>query len=207
MTTVVVMRHAETAWNHERRIQGWAPTRLNERGHGQADAAGRLLADEFDVDHIHSSDLLRCRETVDHIREYVDAPVDFDVAWRERDFGVYQGLLYEEMFERFPQFSLGQEAVQAAEAVPDSGESLLQVRQRVLDRWEAVLDAASLQGTRVVVAHGGPIYMLLGRVKDLDIESAVLDHDQHNCAVNEFEHDPGTGDTQILQENACEWET
>lgn len=207
MTTVVVVRHGETAWNHERRIQGWAPTRLNERGREQADAAGRLLAAEFDVARIHSSDLLRCRETVDYLREHVDAPVAFEEAWRERDFGVYQGLLYEDMFERFPQFALGQEAVQAAEEVPDSGESLLQVRERVLARWEEVLAEADREETRLVVCHGGPIYMILGRVKGLDIESAVLDHTQHNCAVNVFEHDPGADETHIRQENACEWET
>lgn len=205
MTTVVVLRHGETTWNRERRIQGWAPTTLNERGREQADAVGSLLAREFDVDAIHSSDLLRCRETVDGLRSHLDAPVSFDTAWRERDFGVYQGLRYEDVFDRFPQFGLGEEAVQAAEEVPDSGESLLQVRTRVLRRWDELLAAAGPDETQLVVTHGGPIYMILGRVKDLNIASAVLDHSQDNCALNVFEYEDQAGQPNILQENATDW--
>jgi len=201
MTTVLVVRHGETAWNRERRIQGWAPTRLTDRGREQADETGAHLAREYDVDRIHASDLLRCRETVDRIRAHVDAPAGFDRAWRERDFGVYQGLLYDDLFSRFPEFGLGEDAVRAAERVPDSGESLLHVRERVLDGWTDLLADARPDETRLVVAHGGPIYVLLGRVKDLDVASAVLDHDQANCALNEFEHDPERGETRVVREN------
>lgn len=203
MTTVVVMRHGETTWNRDRRVQGWAPTRLTDRGERQSERTGEWLAGEYDVDRVHSSDLLRARETVDAVRRAVDAPVEYDEAWRERDFGVYQGLAYDDMFERFPEFGLGEDAAHAAEAVPEGGESLVDVHDRVVTAWEDLLAAADDHETRLVVAHGGSIYLLIGHVKGLDVADAVLDHDQDNCAVNEFVHE--AGETRVVRENCTDW--
>ena len=60
---IVVLRHGETAWNDEGRMQGWAPVPLNETGREQATAAGRHLADEYEFDAVYASDLERTRET------------------------------------------------------------------------------------------------------------------------------------------------
>lgn len=205
MTTVLVVRHGETAWNRERRIQGWAPTRLTERGRRQSEAVGALVEREYDVCRIHASDLLRSRQTVELIRTHVDAPATCDRAWRERDFGVYQGLRYEDAFSRFPELSLEEDPEQAVETVPDSGESLRQMRNRVLDGWRDLLDDAAPGETRLVVTHGGSIYLLLGHAKDVDPATAVLDHTQDNCALNEFVHDPRSDETRVVRENSTEW--
>ncbi|PSP97202.1 hypothetical protein BRC89_12390 [Halobacteriales archaeon QS_4_70_19] len=63
MTTVLLLRHGETTWNRQGRIQGWAPTPLTERGHEQARRAGTAIADTYDVDRVVASDLRRTRET------------------------------------------------------------------------------------------------------------------------------------------------
>lgn len=206
MTTVLVVRHGETTWNRGGRIQGWAPTRLTDRGRKQAEAAAALVDREYDVDRIHASDLLRARETVEQMRTRVDAPVTFDRAWRERDFGVYQGFPHEDVFSRFPEMSLDEDAERAIEAVPESGESLRQVEERVLGRWTGLLadqasaDAASDE-TRLVVTHSGPIAVLLGHVRDVDMALAVFDHAPDNCALTEFVHDPERGETRVVREN------
>lgn len=204
MTTVLVVRHGETAWNREGRIQGWAPTRLTDRGRQQAEAVAALVDREYDVDRIHASDLLRARETVEGIRTRVDAPVTFDRVWRERDFGIYQGLPYEDVFSRFPEMSLEEDADRAIDAVPDSGESLRQLEERVLGRWTGLLADAAGAETRLVVTHGGPIYVLLGHAKGLDMAPAVLDHTQDNGALNEFVHDPERGETRMVCENVTD---
>jgi probable phosphoglycerate mutase len=198
---VVVVRHGETDWNLNGRMQGHAPVPLNETGRGQADRVGRYLAREYAFDRVVASDLLRTRQTAEHVREHVDAPVEFDSAWRERDLGVYQGLSYGDIHERFPEFALGEAAVRAASEVPEGGESILQMRDRVVEGWRELLGGGD--ETVLVVTHGGPIYLLLGHVKELDVETALLEHSQSNCGVNEFHHD---GTTRLVRENVTEWD-
>lgn len=185
-STVLLVRHGETAWNRERRVQGWAPSGLTGRGEEQARAAGRAIADEHAVDRIVASDLRRAAETARLLRRAgrIDAEVEFDPDWRERDFGRLQGLSYEELFEGFPEFALGEVGMEAARAVPEGGESLLGMRERVLDAWARLLD--DVEGTVVVVTHGGPLYVLLGHLKDVDLISAILGADYRNGAITEL---------------------
>ncbi|MFB6073890.1 MAG: histidine phosphatase family protein [Haloarculaceae archaeon] len=201
MTTIVAVRHGETAWNREGRLQGWAPTPLTDRGREQADQLGAALTAAHDVDRILSSDLHRTAETVEILCEHVDAPVSFESAWRERDAGVFQGLPFEELFERFPEYALGEAGREAAHRRPDSGESLAEVRDRVLDRWETTLAGCDSSETVLVATHGGPIRLLLGHLKELDIVDAILEQSQGNCAINEFAFDPETGAVRIVREN------
>lgn len=220
MTTIVAVRHGETAWNYEERMQGWAPVPLNETGREQADAVGAWLTDRYDVDAVHASDLLRTEETAERIVSHLTTcpeadggpsvgagtaspDVYYERAWRERDVGVYQGLTYTDVFERFPEFGLGEAAVDAAARMPDSGESLVDVYERVTERFDAVLAEAGPDETRLVVTHGGPIYMLYGHVKDVDIGEAVLEHRMDNCGVTAFEHEDG--ETRVVRENCCDW--
>lgn len=203
---VVVVRHGETDWNRDGRMQGHAPVPLNETGREQADRVGRYLAKEYAFDRIVSSELLRTRETTARIREHVgeEVPVEFDPAWRERDLGVYQGLSYPDVHERFPEFGLGEAAVRAASEVPESGESLLQVRGRVVDAWESLVENRNEDERVLVVTHGGPIYMMLGHVKSMEIDEALLSHSQANCGVNEFRAN-GEG-TELVRENVTAWD-
>lgn len=203
MPTVLLMRHGETPWNRDQRMQGWAPVPLDERGHEQASAAAAHVAETYDVDRIVSSDLLRTRETTERVREAVgdDRPVEFSDAWRERDIGVYQGLGYREMVERFPAFALGETAARAATEVPERGESIVQMRERVLEGWRAVAEA---EGTTLVVTHGGPIHQALGHAKGMDATTAVIEHAQANCALNEFAVDGST--VEVRRENATPWQ-
>lgn len=209
MKTIVAVRHGETAWNREGRMQGWAPVPLNEHGREQADAAGAHLADRYAFDAVHASDLERTRETVARFLDHLpfDAErVAYESAWRERDIGVYQGLTYEDVYERFPEFALGEAAVDAAERTPESGESFETVHDRVTARFDEVLDEMDADETRLLVTHGGPIYMLLAHVRDLTLREAMLSHSQANCAVNEFHRDPETGATSVGCRNDVGWD-
>lgn len=183
--TVVLARHGETAWNRERRIQGWAPTSLTATGREQARALGAHLADAYDVGRLVASDLDRTRETARLVAREVDRPVAYDRGWRERDFGVYQGLSYEALFEGHPEFAVHELGVAAARTEPEGGESLLDARERVLDAWDRLVDSLAPGETVAVVTHGGPLYVLLGHLTGRDLVDALTAHDQGNCAVSE----------------------
>ena len=203
MTTIVALRHGRTAWNHEGRMQGWAPVPLDERGREQATAAGAWLADEYAFDAVYASDLQRTRETAERVLEQLpNEDVHYEGAWRERDVGVYQGLTYEDVSERFPAFALGEAAADAADRRPDSGESLADMYDRTTARFEELCETHAPDDTLLVVTHGGPIYMLTGHVKGLAIREAVLEHSQDNCGATVFDHD---GSTEVVAENLTGW--
>lgn len=198
---LVVVRHGETEWNREGRMQGWAPVPLSDRGRQQARAAGDWLADRYDIEAVHASDLRRCRETVEAMLPVLgDLTPSYETAWRERDVGIYQGLTYDTMFDRYPEFALGEEAARAADNRPESGESLVDVAARVTDRAEQLFDAG---GTRLVVTHGGPTHLLLGHLKDLDVREAVFSHTVDNCGVTVIEADDEG--RSVVAENRTDW--
>ncbi|WP_267641566.1 histidine phosphatase family protein [Haloarchaeobius amylolyticus] len=196
--TVVLARHGRTVWNHERRIQGWAPAPLDETGREQARALGAHLAETYDVTRLVASDLRRTKETARLVNHALDVDVTFSRDWRERDFGVYQGMGYEALFEGYPEFAVGETGIAAAETEPEGGETLLEARDRVLTGWQAVVDSLSPDETVVVVTHGGPLYVLLGYLQDRDLVTALTEHSQDNCAVTEVRVDGG--DPTVVRE-------
>lgn len=201
MTTVVLLRHGETDWNRNRRIQGWAASPLNDTGREQARAAGQYLAETYDLDRIVASDLRRTRETTAHLRSAGSFPEpEFTKGWRERSFGAHEGLSYERVFGEFPEHNAS-EGMIGMESTPQRGESLLTARERVMAAWDEVLTTATPQDTVLVVTHGGPIYVLLAAVRGLDLPTALERFDQDNCAINELRYDQETGETEVVREN------
>ena len=183
-------------------MQGWAPVPLNETGREQARAAGAWLAEEYDVDRVVSSDLLRTEQTTELLLESIgDRPVSFEPALRERNLGVYQGLSYSDVEDRFPAFGLGESGYRATDAVPEGGESLRDVHTRVTGRFEEL--AAADGETVLLVTHGGPLCILLGHAKGLGLTDALCSHHPENCSATEFRLE---GDVTIHRETATGWD-
>lgn len=193
MGTILLVRHGETAWNRDRRVQGWAGTALTDRGREQADALAAHLADARDVDRIEASDLRRARETARVIARRLDgAPVRFDRGWRERGFGVLEGLTYEALFDGHPEYALSAVGDPALEARPEGGESLLDARERVLSALDALAADLGREETALVVTHGGPVRLVVADLRGLDLVSAVTDLEVPNCSVTEVGVEAGT---------------
>lgn len=201
MGTILLCRHGETPWNRDRRVQGWAPTELTERGREQAAVLATFLNAEYAVDRIVASDLERAAETARAVSRTTGAAATFDARWRERNFGRHQGLTYDDLFGTYPEYTLSEIGYAAAETVPEGGESLLGMRERVLAAFAELRSEVGSDETVAVVAHGGPLYVATGELKGLDVVAAVLDQDQGNCAVNEVRVGDGGGDTALVREN------
>lgn len=187
--TAVLVRHGETTWNRDRRVQGWAPTPLTDRGREQANAVAAHIADGYDVDRLVASDLRRTRETARPIGERVGVDPEFDRGWRERDFGTYQGLDYEAVFDE-AELSVAEFGRDAAEHVPESGESMVEMHARVLDAWRAFVGGLAAGQTGVVVAHGGPLRAVVGHLSGEDAVTSLGRDGHHNCALTEVRVDP-----------------
>jgi probable phosphoglycerate mutase len=203
MTTVLLARHGETTWNRDGRLQGWAPTPLTDRGHEQSRALAAAVTTDYDVDRIVASDLRRTRETAAHLADGVGREPTFETAWRERDFGRYQGLPNEAVFEEHERLSLAHAGRDAVDAQLESGETLRGVRERVLTGWDRLLAEGNPEETVAVVTHGGPLYLLLGAVDGRSVVDAVGEGEQHNCGLNELRVTDGTA--RVVTENRTDF--
>ena len=101
-TRILAIRHGETAWNVDRRIQGQLDVPLNEMGRWQVHRLALAVADE-DIAAIYSSDLLRAMETAQAVLHSCGDPIVTDVGLRERGFGEFEGLTYAEINARWPE--------------------------------------------------------------------------------------------------------
>jgi len=164
---LLLVRHAETEWNRERRYQGWTDTPLSERGRAQAAAAGRLLARQALVA-VWSSPLARAVETARAIAEPQGLPVSVSPAFMEMRFGDWEGLTVAEVTARFPE-----EYRQWADApqlvARPGGETLADVRQRALAGLEE-LRLAYDGKTVCLVAHGVTARVLILEALGLGLE-------------------------------------
>jgi len=101
-TRLCIIRHGETAWNAEHRVQGQLDIPLNDTGLKQAQAVGRALKGErFDV--VYSSDLARARQTAAPIAQLLGAELVLDKDLRERHYGIFERLTYAEVKVRYPE--------------------------------------------------------------------------------------------------------
>jgi 2,3-bisphosphoglycerate-dependent phosphoglycerate mutase len=108
------LRHGQTAWNAEHRIQGHTDIPLDTTGHWQATQLARALADE-PLAAIYSSDLLRAWATAQPLAAATGAPLVSDRRLRERGFGAFEGHTYADIDKLWPP---RQRAGVAARAAP-----------------------------------------------------------------------------------------
>jgi probable phosphoglycerate mutase len=185
-TTIVLIRHGETAWNAERRLQGHIDIGLNAEGERQAEAlAAALAAERFDA--IVSSDLARARQTAQAVARRHGLDVGTDPALRERCYGGFEGLLYAEIAARYPaQFAAWQ--ARDIDSVMPAGErvaeSFRQFYQRAVGAILALAEAHP-GGRLALVAHGGVLECAYRAALGLPLETPrnfkVL-----NASVNRF---------------------
>jgi probable phosphoglycerate mutase len=100
-TRVLAIRHGETAWNVDGRIQGQLDVPLNVTGRWQVHRLALAMAEE-DIAAVYSSDLLRALETAQAVARGSGDPVVTDTGLRERGFGTFEGMSYAEINERWP---------------------------------------------------------------------------------------------------------
>jgi 2,3-bisphosphoglycerate-dependent phosphoglycerate mutase len=167
MTTLLLVRHGETDWNAEGKLQGHTDRPLNEYGRRQAQAlADRLAAEQ--VDALYASDLCRARETAEILGERLGLPVDVDPDLREKNWGTWEGLTSDERLE-----------------VAYEGETSEAHRERMLRAVERIVERHP-EGRVIVVTHGGSLRRLQA------VASGVAAPVIENCAVWAVAHEDGS---------------
>jgi len=188
MSEIVLVRHGETEWNAEGRIQGYlADSPLTEIGRAQAQAVARRIAGES-VDALYSSDAGRTRQTVAPIAEATRLPVVLDDRLRERNYGVFEGRTYAEVERDFPQ-AFERFGKHDPHFAAEGGESALQFRDRVIEALERLARQAQ-RGRAVVVTHGGVLGAMYRHVMSIPLD-APRDFSIANASLNRLSFHAG----------------
>jgi probable phosphoglycerate mutase len=177
LETLIHIRHGETAWNAERRLQGAQDIPLNPLGEEQARRNGRVLAEELGrlglaparLRYV-ASPLGRCRRTMEAVRRELGldpAAYEIEPRLKEVTFGRYEGYTYKEIRGLDP---AGYASLRADKwnFLPPGGESYAMLRERLQPFWE------SLEGDCVIVAHGG-VFRALLTLMTTDFDPAVAE--------------------------------
>lgn len=206
-TRILAIRHGETAWNVDTRIQGHLDIALNETGLRQAQRLARALAARDPIAAIYSSDLQRAYQTAQALALATGAPLQVHTGLRERGFGVFEGKTYVEIETTWPQES-ERWRQRHPDWAPQGGESLQQVRERVLHTLHEL--AAQHAGEQIVlVAHGGVMDQLYRAATGQDLQ-APRTWQLGNTAVNRLLWTPeglslvGWSDTSHLEDSSLD---
>lgn len=182
-----IVRHGETAWNAEGRVQGQLDIPLNAIGEAQARALAQVLGHErFDA--VYSSDLRRVRQTAEPTAALLRREVILSEKLRERHYGIFQGLLYSEAKVRFAE-DFVRFRTKDLDYDFQTGESLRGFAERCLSFFSDL--AARENGRSVLVfTHGGVLEVLYRHATGRGLTSP-RDFEIPNAAVNRFEHRQG----------------
>ncbi len=194
-----MVRHGETDWNKERKIQGQVDIPLNEFGRMLARKTAKGLADiSFDL--CFSSPLSRARETAELILEGRDIPIIEDERIVEMAFGIYEGRCCSkkgwDLPEEFRRFFDGPDRYQS----PDGGEDFAAVKKRTGEFLQELYKKEEYRQSNILITtHGAALAGLLNNIKERTLAEYWGEGVHKNCAVTEVEVIDGT--PVVISEN------
>jgi probable phosphoglycerate mutase len=209
-TRIIAVRHGETAWNVDSRIQGQLDIGLNDNGRWQARRVGEALAGE-EITAVYSSDLGRAHQTAESIAAITGKEVVPQEGLRERSFGLFEGKTFDEIHQTWPDHAQNWRKRIPEWQPPEGGESLLQLRERVT-KTIAELAARHAGEQIVVVAHGGVLDALYRVATGQEVNSPRT-WELPNGAINRLLWTPegftlvGWSDTQHLDDEPADENT
>lgn len=180
---IYIVRHGQTMWNKEKRLQGSVDIELNENGKELAIITGQNLADTH-IDIIFSSPLKRAHETAKLIKNSRDIEIIVDDRLRELNFGSMEGESYEKLYEEkthgFKYFFTEPHLYYP----PEDGETLEHLVERASNFMKDVIEPLAETCQRVmIVAHGAMNKALMTHVKKHSLEHFWSGGLQKNCNV------------------------
>ena len=205
-TRIIAIRHGETSWNVDTRIQGHLDIPLSANGRWQAERLAGALREE-PLAAIYASDLTRAWETAQYVGRAQGIAVTKEIGLRERGFGDFEGKTFAEIEVLLPEQSMRWRK-RDPEFSPTGGESLVTLRSRVIN---AVQRLAALHPGELIamVGHGGVMDVLYRAATRLDIQ-APRTWALANAAINRLLWTPegfslvGWADTHHLDDDSLD---
>ena len=174
------VRHGESEFNADGRIQGQLDTKLSALGHEQGRAAALALA-RLPIQAVYSSPLARAYDTARYAAEELNLEIRTDSRLMEIHAGVFQGRLWHELEQAYPEAAAAWKSLDPDFRIPD-GETRRELMQRGREAIEAIRDAGHEHVA--VIAHGG---LLTAALKEVLRIPPLLDPFRLlNCSINQL---------------------
>jgi len=187
MTTIHFIRHGQSTWNAEIRIQGSSDPDLSELGQSQARALqGKLPA----FDRKYSSDLKRTRQTIDLILDGKTEDVEYRATLREIHLGPWEGMLLTDVNEQFPEQADNFRHAPDKFAIGDA-ETFSALQTRAHNAINDIVAECPNQ-TVLVVSHGAFLKSLLIDYENIPLNSIWDNPHMDNCGHSIVEYGSGT---------------
>lgn len=190
---LILIRHGETDWNRRRKYCGFSDIPLNRNGKEQARRSCRILGREK-VNKVYSSDMKRTLQFAKII--FKDMPVECFPELREINFGVFEGLTYREIMDRYSEIYTKWIKSPFAVSIP-CGESLKDLAGRVKRALAKIL-SSNHGGTVAVFTHAGPIKIILSEILKLKANK-IWNIEQDLASISIIEFVNGRGKIQFLK--------
>ena len=190
MPKLILLRHLQSQWNLENKFTGWINVPLSKEGTESAKEVAKKLMG-FKIDKVYTSPLIRNKETVSLILEYLgkeDLPVVFDKALDERNYGKLQGLNKDEVKKQ-----CGEEQVRlwrrSWNVAPPGGESLKDVYNRAVPFYQKYIEKDLKEGKNVlIVASHNSLRALVKYLEKISDEN-IIDFEMPTGSIREYEFD------------------
>lgn len=164
MGKLLMVRHGQTDMNLNKIYFGWLDPELNQIGIKQAKNVKKILK-EFSYDHIYSSDLKRAKKTA-QIINYLQKDIVYDKRIRELNFGVFEGMTYEEILLKYPsQYELSSKEWKTYDF--EIGESPMKLQRRAIN----FIESLDLKKDNLVITHWGVINCILSWYFSKELDS------------------------------------
>ena len=154
----LLIRHGETDYNREHRLQGTMPVPLNDSGRAQAAALASHLRG-VPIDALYASPIRRALETAQIIGAELEIPLHQDIRLREIEFGIFEGMTYDKARQQHPEDVRNWDTSYLSYKVP-GGESRRDVQERMRCAWDEITTHAGLR-TVAIVTHGSAIALFI----------------------------------------------
>ena len=187
MTRLVIIRHGESVYNIERRYTGQTDVALTEKGVLQAEITGKYILENYKIDEIYSSDLIRAVNTAKPIADPLGLEIKTDARLREIYAGKWQGYYFSEVAEIFKEEYEYYKAHKTTARTP-GGEGMQDVMKRM---HEAVLEIAEANDGKTVLisTHNGPLMTLEVLVYGIPLNEI---YSVANNSITELEYENGS---------------
>ena len=193
---IYLIRHGQTDWNLEGKIQGRHDVSLNETGSKQAELLAMGM-DKRPVVQIFSSRQKRALETAQAVGRRQHVAVTVIDGLEEGEFGEWEGKTWDEISREYPEeFKVW--CTEPAEIVPPGGESRPQIYRRIGNALKEILRRS--RGDIAIVSHGAALAYMVS----LMLEKELGDHDEiivKNASISTVEYDRETGKFHMAEAN------
>lgn len=163
---LILIRHGESVWNEEGKVQGTSNPDLSKRGVQQAE----MLAAKFnELKHtVYSSPLSRAHSTAKIITRSHNIPINICHDLREIELGEWEGKHFSQLQQEYPEMIKLWYSEPLCVAVP-GGETVLEFRDRVVSAMERIVKQHEQDEKIMVVAHGGVISIYIAHLLEMNL--------------------------------------